>query len=66
MFQIEASIDFHEDLDPQSLTESLKRAAGEQKEKLKELISKAEVGIRLKEGVFVTIVGAPMLENPLY
>ena len=59
LFQIEASIDFHEDLDPQSLTESLKRAAGEQKEKLKELISKAEVGIRLKEGVFVTIVGAP-------
>jgi len=59
LFQIEASIDFHEDLDPHSLTESLKRAAGEQKERLKELISKAEVGIRLKEGVFVTIVGSP-------
>ena len=59
LFQIEASIDFHEDLDPHSLVASLKRAANEQKEKLEELISKTEVGVRLKEGFFVTIVGSP-------
>ncbi len=59
LFQIEASIDFHEDLDPHSLVASLKRAANEQKEKLEQLISKTEVGVRLKEGFFVTIVGAP-------
>ena len=59
LFQIEASIDFHEDLDPHSLTESLKRAAGEQKEKLKELISKTEVGVRLKEGSFCNYSRCP-------
>ncbi len=59
LFQIEASIDFHEDLDSNLLAASLKRAANEQKGRLKELISKTEVGVRLKEGIFVTIVGSP-------
>ena len=59
LFQIEALIDFHEDLDSQSLEVSLKRAADEQIENLNELIRKTEIGVRLREGVFVAIVGSP-------
>ncbi len=59
LFKIEASIDFYEDLESVELARSLETAAEEQKENLNRLINKAVIGVRLKEGFSVTIMGSP-------
>ena len=59
LYQIEATIDFQEEVDSNKIRNILKVAASQQIGVLSKLISKTEIGIRLKEGFYIVILGAP-------
>ena len=59
LYQIEATIDFEEEVDFNRLTTVLRTAATRQIGILSKLISKTEIGIRLKEGFYIVILGPP-------